>query len=183
MIRRLCLVLAVALLVFTAACSSKTSSSTTASGGSTVAATASSGTCPTTETKKFAKTLFVTDAALAGGAFKRYIYTPAKEGKFQKGAKGKVTALIKAAAAGAFAINRLAAAKTNVENDPTLCKALIAPIASFSAAVSGLVSKAKSGLGTINPSDVTSGSGALSALHNAASQAGNAFTDNTSTSA
>ena len=32
---------------------------------------------------KFAKTEFVADAALAGGAFKRYIYTPAKDGKLK----------------------------------------------------------------------------------------------------
>jgi hypothetical protein len=58
------------------------------------------GTCPTSSTVKFAKTKFVADAALAGGAFKRYIYTPAKDGKLKKGASGRVLALVKAAAAG-----------------------------------------------------------------------------------
>jgi hypothetical protein len=167
----------------TAACNSNSSSA--AGGGSTVAATAtaSPGACPTAETKKFAKTEFVADAALAGGAFKRYIYSPAKAGKFRHGAKGKVVALIKAAAAGAFVINRLNAAKVNVENDPTLCKVLIAPLQSLSAAVSGLIGKAKNGLGTISPSDVDGGNTALADLHNAASSGGSAFTDNTSTSA
>ena len=46
------------------------------------------------------------DAALAGGAFKRYIYTPATTGKLRKGAHGRFLALIKAAAAGAFSEER-----------------------------------------------------------------------------
>src|ERR1700761_7548820 len=141
MLRKLSVLLVIALLAFTAACHSTSSdaASAPASGGSGVAvsssavATSANG-CPTTETKKFAKTEFVADAALAGGAFKRYIYKPAKLGKFKHGAKGKVVALIKAAAAGAFVINRLNAAKVNVENDPALCKVLIGPIKSFSSA-------------------------------------------------
>jgi hypothetical protein len=48
--------------------------------------------------------------------------------------------------------------------------------------VSGLIGKAKSGLGSINPADVTSPDSYLSDLHNAASSGGAAFTDNTSTS-
>jgi len=186
MIRKLSFILVIALLAFTAACSSKSSTtvnSASANGGASVAATSTPGTCPTSETKKFAKSLFVTDAALAGGAFKRYIYTPAKQGKFKKGAKGKVVAIIKAAAAGAFVINRLNAAKVNVESDPALCKVLIAPIAKFSAAISGLIGKAKGGAGTINPSDVDSGNGLLGDLHNAATQGGTAFTDNQNTNA
>jgi hypothetical protein len=188
MYRKLSLVLVTALLALTAACNSSSTSSTggaSAAGGGTVAATAtaSPGACPTTETKKFAKTEFVADAALAGGAFKRYIYSPAKAGKFRHGAKGKVVALIKAAAAGAFVINRLNAAKVNVENDPTLCKVLIAPLQSLSAAVSGLIGQARNGLGTISASAVDGGNTALADLHNAASAGGSAFTDNTSTSA
>ena len=41
--------------------------------------------------QSFAKTKFVADVAIAGGAFKRYIYTPAKDGKFKKGANGRVS--------------------------------------------------------------------------------------------
>lgn len=187
MLRKLAVIFfAVALLAFTAACGPNSSSTTAASGngpGATVAASASPGACPTTETKTFAKTLFVADVALAGGAFKRYIYTPAKEGKFEKGAPGKVVAILKAAAAAAFAINRLDAAKTNAQNDPTLCKLLIAPILSFSAALTGLINKAKGGIGSISPTDVNSGNGFLSGLHSAAAQGGAAFTDNTNTTA
>jgi hypothetical protein len=184
MIRKLSIALVIGLLAFTAACSSK-SSTTVNSASVTGAAAASStpGACPTANTKSFAKTRFVADVALAGGAFKRYIYTPAKAGKFKKGANGKVVALVKAAAAGAFVINRLGAAKSAAEANPTLCKLLAQPIAKFSAAVSGLVRQAKGGAGSINPSDVNSGNGFLSDLHNAASQGGAAFTDNTNTSA
>jgi hypothetical protein len=184
-LRKLSIVFVIGLLAFTAACSSKSSSSSTVSASATgTAAAAAAGTCPTGgNTESFAKTKFVADVALAGGAFKRYIYTPAKAGKFKKGASGKVLALIKAAAAGAFVINRLNAAKTAAQANPTLCKLLAAPVAKFSAAVSGLVGKAKGGVGTIDPSDVNSGNGFLDDLHGAASQGGAAFTDNTNTSA
>src|ERR1700728_2843913 len=186
MFRKLTIMLVIGLLAFTAACSSKSSSTNAASAsgaGASVAATSSAAPCPTQNTKSFAKTRFVADIALAGGAFKRYIYTPAKSGKFRKGASGKVLALVKAAAAGAFAINRLDAAKTAAQANPTLCKVLAAPLANFGAAVTGLISKAKGGFGSINPSDVTSGDSFLSDLHNAASQGGAAFTHHTNTSA
>ncbi len=182
MFQRLGLIVTIALLAVTTACSSSSSSTVNAASATgTAAASASATACPTSNTKSFAKTRFVADVALAGGAFKRYIYTPAKDGKFKKGAKGKVLALVKAAAAGAFTINRLKAASEAAQANPTLCKLLAQPIAKFSAAVSGLISKAKSG--SINPADVTSPDGLLSDLHGAASQGGAAFTDNTNTSA
>jgi hypothetical protein len=180
MIRKLSILLVIGLLAFTAACSS-TSSSTVNSASNTGAPAAASAapgtTCPTSNTKSFAKTRFVADVALAGGAFKRYIYSPAKAGQFKKGAHGKVLALVKAAAAGAFTINRLNAAKNAAEANPTLCRLIVAPIAKFSASISGLVSKAKGG--SIDPSDVTSGNEFLSDLHGAASQGGAPFTNNT----
>jgi len=182
MIRKLSIILVIALLAFTAACSSSSSTvNNSSAAGNNVAASATPGTCPTENTKSFAKTRFVADVALAGGAFKRYIYSPAKAGQFQKGAHGKVLALVKAAAAGAFTINRLDAAKDAAEANPTLCKLIVAPIAKFSASVSGLIDKAKGG--SIDPSDVTSGNDFLNDLHGAASQGGAAFTDNTNTSA
>jgi hypothetical protein len=178
MIRKLSIILVIVLLAFTAACSSSSSTMNSASGaGSNVAASATPGTCPTENTKSFAKTKFVADVALAGGAFKRYIYSPAKAGQFKKGANGKTLALVKAAAAGAFTVNRLDAAKNAAEANPTLCKLIVAPVAKFSASVSGLVGQAKSG--SIDPSDVTSGNDFLDELHGAASQGGAAFTDNT----
>ena len=184
MFRKLSVILVIGLLAFTAACSSKSSSTNAASAtgaAASVAATSTPAACPTKNTESFAKTKFVADVAIAGGAFKRYIYTPAKDGKFKKGANGRVLAFVKAAAAGALTVNRLEAAKTAAQANPTLCKLLAEPIAKFSAAVSGLISKAKGG--SIDPSDVENAGGYLSDLHGAASQGGAAFTDNTDTSA
>jgi hypothetical protein len=184
MFRKLSVILVVAPLAFTAACSSSSSSTNAAAATGaavSVAATATSSACPTKNTESFAKTKFVADVAIAGGAFKRYIYTPAKDGKFKKGANGRVLAFVKAAAAGALTVNRLEAAKTAAQANPTLCKLLAEPIAKFSAAVSGLIGKAKGG--SIDPSAVDNASSYLTDLHGAASQGGAAFTDNTGTSA
>jgi hypothetical protein len=185
LLRKICIALITGLLALTVACSSSSTStvSSAANAGNATGTAAAATSCPTSNTKSFAKTRFVADVALAGGAFKRYIYTPAKAGKFKKGAKGKVTALVKAAAAGAFTINRLKAASSAAQANPTLCKLLAQPIAKFSAAVTGLIGKSKGGLGSIDPSDVTNPDSYLSDLHNAASQGGAAFTDNTNTSA
>src|ERR1700733_4236749 len=184
MFRKLSVILVIGLLAFTAACSSKSSSTNAASAtgaAASVAATSTPAACPTKNTEAFAKTKFVADVAIAGGAFKRYIYTPAKDGKFKKGANGRVLAFVKAAAAGALTVNRLEAAKPAAQATPPLCKLLAEPIAKFSAAVSGLVGKAKGG--SIDPSDVDNASSYLTGLHGAASQGGAAFTDNTDTSA
>ena len=148
MFRKLSIILVTGLLAFTAACSSKSSSTNAAAAAGaavSVAATSTPAACPTKNTESFAKTKFVADLAIAGGAFKRYIYTPAKDGKFKKGANGRVLAFVKAAAAGALTVNRLEAAKTAAQANPTLCKLLAEPIAKFSAAVSGLIGKAKGG--------------------------------------
>lgn len=178
MFRKLSIILAIGVLAFTTACSSSSSSTNGASSVTGVAAGASATpmTCPTSNTKSFAKTRFVADLALAGGAFKRYIYTPARSGKFNKGAHGRVLAFVKAAAAGAFTVNRLEAAKSAAEANPTLCKLLAQPIAKFSAAVSGLAGKAKSG--NVTAADVENTNGYLSDLHSAATQGGTSFTDN-----
>jgi hypothetical protein len=181
MFRKWPVIFLIALLGFTTACSSSSSTNAASGNGTAGAVAATPGACPTSNTTKFAKTKFVADVAVAGGAFKRYLYTPAKAGKFKKGASGRTLALVKGAAASALVINRLNAAKNAAQANPTLCKLLAAPIAKFSAAVSGLISKAKSG--SIDPSDVTNPDSYLSQLHDAASQGGAAFTDNASTSA
>src|ERR1700758_4929048 len=98
MFRKLSVILVIGLLAFTAACSSKSGSTNAASAtgaAASVAATSTPGACPTKNTESFAKTKFVADVAIAGGAFKRYIYTPAKDGKFKKGANGRVLAFVK----------------------------------------------------------------------------------------
>ena len=86
MVRKLSVILVIGLFALTVACSSSSSSavnSAAANSAAAATATATPGACPTKNTESFAKTKFVADVALAGGAFKRYIYTPAKAGKFK----------------------------------------------------------------------------------------------------
>ena len=175
MVRKAAFIVAIALLALTAACSSS-SSPTPAAAGVTAAAAAAT-TCPTANTTSFAKTRFVANAALAGGAFQRYIYTPAREGKFGKGASGRATALVKAAAAGALAVNRLDAAKSDAQANPTLCKLIVTPLDDLTTSITGLVTKSKTG--DISSTDVNGVSSQLANFRSAATQGGAAFTDNT----
>ena len=88
----------------------------------TVTATNASGqtTTRTVPDVKFAKTKFVLHSGLAIGAFRRYIYKPWKAGKLKKGADGRVVALAKAAAAGAFTAHELGSARDAALSDDTL---------------------------------------------------------------
>jgi hypothetical protein len=177
MVRKAAILLAIVLLAFTAACSSSSSSAPPEGSGGTAAGVSSPTGCPTQNTKSFAKTRFVADAALAGGAFKRYIFTPAREGKFKHGANGRILALVKAAAAGAFVINRLDAAKNAAEANPTLCRLIVAPLSNLKSSITGLISKSHSG--NISGSDVTITNGRLEGFRDAATRGGAGFTDNT----
>ncbi|MFI9804966.1 hypothetical protein ACIHEJ_11465 [Streptomyces sp. NPDC052301] len=147
-IRRLCvaLTLCCALLAGSTACGSSDTTGTTKAASASQAAPAADTPSPTTsaEKRKFAKTRFVLDAGLAAGATYQWIVKPWKAGKFKKGAKGRKTALVKAALAGAFTYNRLKAAKKNAQGDPTLSKAL-APLSAGIAALKDLPSKLRKG--------------------------------------
>ena len=173
MFRSMAIVLSIALLTFIVGCGSSTSAHSAASGAGVTNATAKAATaftCPTKSTKKGAKTLFVVDAGLAAGAFKRWIYNPFKAGSFKKGTKGRVKSMIKAGVAGVFVINRLKAAKVNAESDPLLCKLTIGPITKLTSSLQGLVSKAKTG--RLSSSDVEGSSAALDQFKSASSGAG-----------
>ncbi|MGW7441110.1 hypothetical protein [Streptomyces sp. NPDC054849] len=98
----------------------------------------------TAEKQKFAKTRFVANAGLAAGATYQWIVKPYRDGKFKKGAKGRTFALIKAGLAGAFAYNRLKAAKENAQGDPLLSKAL-APLTAGIESLKGLAGKLRKG--------------------------------------
>lgn len=178
MFRKAAVAVSIALLAFTTACGShkSASSASAAGGGATGAPVSSSATCPAHNTRSFAKTRFVADAALAGGAFKHWIYTPMKEGKFKKGAHGRIKSIVKAVAAGAFTVNRLNAAKTNAQASPLLCKLTIAPLTKFQAAIAGIVHKGKTG--NVDPSAVTSASGLLERFRSGAASGGAGFKDN-----
>jgi hypothetical protein len=137
--------------------------------------TATPQACPTAHARKFAKTRFITNAGLAAGAFKRYIYTPYRSGAFKSDAKGHKRAIVKAAAAGAFALDQLRRAKTNVQADPTLCKTLSAPLQGLGATMSGMVDKLRHG--QADPASIGATSGALEQTRGTAGSAGAGFKD------
>ncbi|XVX19349.1 hypothetical protein ACQP1U_13665 [Actinomycetota bacterium] len=134
-----------------AASATSTDGSTAASSGS--ATTAASVTCPTDNTRAFAKTRFVADLGLTAGTFHRWIYKPYTEGKFEKGAEGRTTAMVKAAATAALDIKLLKNATENVKADPQLCNALAEPMTK-------LTTKLDEVKGDITKGDLTSIAGA-----------------------
>lgn len=135
-----------------------------------VAASVLPSPCPTKSTTTLAKTRFVADAALAFGAFHRYVYNPYREGKFSSGADGRTAALVKAAAAGAFALNRLNAARKLTAADPTLCKTVKAPLDALLGTVTGLAGKLKSG--GFSSSDIAGAQQRLEELRKKAADSG-----------
>ncbi len=69
---------------------------------------------------RFAKVKFVLHSALAFGAFRRYVYKPYRAGSFKAGAPGRTKALVKAGAAGLFAVNELRLARRAALSDDKL---------------------------------------------------------------
>src|SRR4051812_42398697 len=185
MLRKTFVIIPIILLALTG-CSSKskdaavTGAATTVGAPAAPAATPTDGSmtpqaCPTAQTRKFAKTRFITNAGLAAGAFKRYIYSPYRNGSFKSGAKGQKRAIVKAAAAGLFTLDQIRRARANVQADPTLCKALSAPMQRLSAAMRGMVDKLKRG--EIDPTAIGAASGALESTRGTAGSAGAGFRD------
>lgn len=185
MLRKTFVIIPIILLALTG-CSSKskdaavTGAATTAGAPGAPAATPTNGettprACPTAQTRKFAKTRFITNAGLAAGAFKRYIYSPYRNGSFKSGAKGQKRAIVKAAAAGLFTLDQIRRARANVQADPTLCKMLSAPMQKLSAVMKGMVDKLRKG--EIDPSAIGAASGALEQTRGTAGSAGAGFKD------
>lgn len=144
-----------------------------ASGMVTTDPSGSASSCPTTATKAFAKTRFVADMGLAFGAFNQWILKPFRADKFKSGAAGQKTALVKAAAAGAFAVNRLNAGRKLIDADPTLCKTLKAPFTSLQNAVGSVTDGLKSG----NTAGIAGAAGMLEGLRQTAKTSGMNITD------
>jgi hypothetical protein len=111
------------------------SSSTSATSASTVPGAA----CQQVGSVNFDKTKFVLHAGLAFGAFHHFIYRPYKAGNLHG-----FGPLAKAGLAGLFTVHELKLAKADAESSPTLCH-LAAPFDKASAALSGSISKIKSG--------------------------------------
>jgi hypothetical protein len=106
------------------------------------------GGCPATATTSFAKTKFVLHAGLAFGAFHRYLWKPYRAGTFGKGASGRVTAFLKGGLAALFVKREVRLASEDVKADPTLCRAIAAPLASIGNDVQGAVDRLKGGDGS-----------------------------------
>jgi hypothetical protein len=150
------LVIPLLLLGLLAGCKSSTSASgggqatSTSQGQSVTAGVAGSATdaassCPTSNTTNFAKTKFVLHTGLAFGAFHRYLYKPFKAGTFQSGAHGRISAFVKAGLAALFIKREVRLASEDVKANPTLCKAIAAPLQDVSDKISAAVSSLKGG--------------------------------------
>lgn len=111
---------------------------------SSAAATSSAGTateassCPTENTRAFAKTRFVADVGGALFLFHRYLYRPYLDGSFEAGAQGRTAALVKAGLAAAGIAKLLANARENAAANPTLCKAVTKPLDDIITSTRGL---------------------------------------------
>jgi hypothetical protein len=101
--------------------------------------------CPTSNTITFAKTKFVLHSGLAFGAFHRYLYKPYQAGTFKKGASGRITAFVKGGLAALFIKREIRLASQDVKANPTLCKAIAAPLGKIGDTVQGAFDKLKSG--------------------------------------
>ena len=123
---------------------SKGASSPAASGASSTATTPAA-TCPTTMQKSFVKTRFAADVGVIVGTTKHFVYTPYTQGKFTKGAHGRILSIIKAGAAAAVVVHFVHNAIDNAKADPALCKLLIQPLTDLSNALGSLKSKLKGG--------------------------------------
>jgi len=120
--------------------SSTPSGSPTAANSATTSTT-TPGDCPTENTRSFAKTRFVADVGLAAGTFRRYILKPYQAGKFQSGADGRLTAMLKAGVVAAIDAKLINNAIENAKANPTLCKVLVGPLTQVAQTLPGIKDK------------------------------------------
>ena len=176
--RVLVLVVSLTMVVFLAA-GCKSSSTAAAGSGASVSTSsvASASAVPTscpTSASGFAKTKFVTHAALGFGAFHRYIYKPYRAGTFKSGAHGRITGFIKAGLAALFIKREVRLAAQAAQNSPALCKVILAPLRTVSETVQDAVSKLKQG----DTSGVGAVEGAISQVESKSSSQGSSITEN-----
>ncbi len=155
-----------------------TSSSQSSSQPSEGASAGSSGDCPTSNTKSFAKTKFVLHAGLAFGAFHRYLYKPYKNHAFSKGANGRFKTIVKAGAAALFIKREVRLATEDVKANPSLCKAIAAPLAKVGDGISGAVTKLKGG----DPSGIEDANSSISSIKDSAAKNGTTVKEDDSAS-
>ncbi|WP_188487134.1 hypothetical protein [Williamsia phyllosphaerae] len=164
----LVILLAPALIATGCKSSSDSAASSTAPSASAVASSSEGADCPTSNTTSFAKTKFVLHSGLAFGAFHRYLYKPYKAGTFSKGADGRVTAFVKGGVAALFIKREVRLASEDVKANPTLCKAIAAPLAKIGDTVQDAFDKVKGG----DASGVDSVNSAISSITSSSSKNG-----------
>jgi hypothetical protein len=175
MVRKLAVSGCIALLALVVGCTGSSSTASRAASGrvSAITAVSAASPCPATGTKKFSRTLFVTDAGLVAGAFRKWIYTPYQHGAFGKGVPGRSESIAKAGVAGQFVLSRLQVVKVSAQSDPPLCKLTIGAIDKLTSTVRAMVTKARKG--SVSKSQVTSAAAYLSRLQVASAEAHAAF--------
>ncbi len=121
--------------------------------GSSTAGGANNGSAPSagsgqtatsTQHVDFAKTKFIFHAALAFGAFHRYIYKPFRRGGFRPPSQHKA-ALVKAGLAALFAYHEAKIALTDARSSPLLSK-LVTPLTALQRQLSSLGGRLKAGV-------------------------------------
>jgi hypothetical protein len=130
--------------------------------------------CPTSNTIGFAKTKFVLHTGLAFGAFHRYLYKPYQAGTFKKGASGRITAFIKGGLAALFVKREIRLASQDVKANPTLCKAIAAPLGKIGDGVQAAFDKLKGG----DASGITNVNSLVSSVEGTSKTDGVAITEN-----
>ena len=130
--------------------------------------------CPASNTIAFAKTKFLAHTGLAFGAFHRYLYKPFQAGTFKKGASGRITAFIKGGLAALFVKREIRLASEDVKANPTLCKAIAAPLGQIGDTVQNAFDKLKTG----DASGITSVNSAVSSVEGTSAKDGDAITEN-----
>lgn len=129
--------------------------------------------CPASNTTSFAKTKFVLHAGLAFGAFHRYLYKPYQAGTFKKGANGRISAFIKGGLSALFIKREIRLASGDVKANPTLCKAIAAPLGKLGDSVSAAFDKLKGG----DASGITDANTAISSIEATSQKDGAAITE------
>ena len=130
--------------------------------------------CPTSNTVAFAKTKFVLHTGLAFGAFHRYLYKPLQAGTFKKGASGRISAFIKGGLAALFIKREIRLAAGDVKANPTLCKAIAAPLGKLGDTIQAAFDKLKGG----DTSGITDANALVSSVEGTSNKDGVPITEN-----
>jgi len=113
--------------------------------------------------------------ASVSGRSTDYIYKPFKGGSFASGAKGRITAFLKAGATALFDKREIRLAAEDVKADATLCKLIAAPLHRLADTLDGIGSKIKGG----NTSGVDDANTQITGITSASSSNGAPITETT----